>query len=96
MFFSKNCSSPQFSPAFSEPPSPWPTQGDSEAETPNNYSQRSILKWEVDEALGLSATISAVLYANTNHTELKREFPSKSIYRLYCIFVLLIIKYNRI
>ena len=39
-------------------------------------NQRNALKWEADEALGLSATISAVLYANTNHPELKRDFPA--------------------
>ena len=77
-----------FSPAgFSEPPpSPWPSVGgggggggggdahDAEAPTVN---QRNALKWEVDEALGLGATISAVLYANTNHPELKRDFSRK-------------------
>jgi len=31
----------------------------------------------VDEALGPSATISAVLYSNVNHPELKRDFQSK-------------------
>ncbi|CAG7629500.1 unnamed protein product [Allacma fusca] len=75
-YHSEYSNSPQFSPAFSEPPSPWPSQVDSEQETPSNYSQRSILKWEVDEALGLSATISAVLYSNTNHPELKRDLPN--------------------
>jgi histone-lysine N-methyltransferase MLL3 len=38
-------------------------------------NQRNALKWEADEALGLSATISAVLFANTNHPELRRDFP---------------------
>jgi hypothetical protein len=52
---------------------------ESEVETPGTYSQRSILKWEVDEALGPSATISAVLYANMNHPELKRDHPSTPI-----------------
>ena len=47
--------------------------GSSAAATAN---QRNALKWEADEALGLSATISAVLYANTNHPELKRDFPA--------------------
>ena len=47
---------------------------DAEAPTVN---QRNALKWEVDEALGLGATISAVLYANTNHPELKRDFSRK-------------------
>ncbi|XP_046637782.1 histone-lysine N-methyltransferase 2C-like isoform X5 [Daphnia pulicaria] len=39
-------------------------------------NQRNALKWEADEALGLSATISAVLFANTNHPELRRDFPA--------------------
>ena len=41
-------------------------------------NQRNALKWEADEALGLSATISAVLFANTNHPELRRDFPGKA------------------
>ena len=50
---------------------------DAEAPTVN---QRNALKWEVDEALGLGATISAVLYANTNHPELKRDFSRKPLF----------------
>jgi len=80
-------SSPQqFSPAFSEPPpSPWPTQTEGDAEAPTSYNQRSILKWEADEQLGASATISAVLYANLNHPELKKDYPSTPVF--YCIFI---------
>lgn len=69
-----NYSSPQFSPAFSEPPSPWlsPAEGgDGEA----TYNHRSTVKMEADESLGNNATISAVLYANMNHPEWKKEFP---------------------
>jgi len=88
-YFSEYSSSPGFSPAFSEPPpSPWPSAvggggsmdhddgpgGSSGGATAN---QRNALKWEADEALGLGATISAVLYANTNHPELKRDFPGR-------------------
>lgn len=69
-------SSPQFSPGFSEPPpSPWvPPEPD--AESPS-YNQRSALKWESDENLGCNSTISAVLYANLNHPELKNDYPGR-------------------
>lgn len=33
---------------------------------------------EADEALGLNATISSVLYANINHPEWKTEYPAWS------------------
>lgn len=76
-------SSPQFSPAFSEPPSPWisaPDSADPESSLPSvaatSYNQRSSEKMKVDEALGSGATISAVLYANMNHPEWKTEYPN--------------------
>lgn len=76
-------SSPQFSPAFSEPPSPWVSTNDSvdpESSLPSvattSYNQRSSEKMKVDEALGSSATISAVLYANMNYPEWKAEYPN--------------------
>lgn len=80
-------SSPQFSPAFSEPPSPWIGSGSSDmtpdtisdvVATPavtSSYSQRSTEKMKADEALGNGATISAVLYANMNHPEWQTEYP---------------------
>ena len=90
-YFSEYSSSPGFSPAFSEPPqSPWPSAGGGgvgladhgsdpmSGEAPATANQRNALKWEADEALGLNATISAVLFANTNHPELKRDFPGTS------------------
>lgn len=71
-------SSPQFSPAFSEPPSPWgPDDGGDVGGSHASYNQRSTLKMEADESLGSGATISAVLYANLNHPEWKKEYPSK-------------------
>jgi hypothetical protein len=83
---SEYSSSPGFSPAFSEPPpSPWPAGAsgpsgaagvDHDVEVPS-VNQRNALKWEADETLGLSATISAVLYANTNHPDLKRDYPGQ-------------------
>lgn len=94
-YLSEYSSSPGFSPAFSEPPpSPWPSSSaggsnvsggigdlgsDPSDGAPATANQKNALKWEADEALGLSATISAVLFANTNHPELKRDFPGISI-----------------
>lgn len=79
---SKYYSSPsQFSPAFSEPPSPW-VQDDSAAidnvctvPATSAYNQKNAKKAEEDENLGENATISMVLFANLNHPELKTEFP---------------------
>lgn len=34
-------------------------------------------KWEDDEKLGATATISPVLYANLEHVNLKQEYPGK-------------------
>lgn len=76
------CSSPQFSPAFSEPPSPWVSVNDggdldsAGSIVPSTYNQRSSEKMKADEGLGNGATISAVLYANVNHPEWKTEFPT--------------------
>lgn len=77
-------SSPQFSPAFSEPPSPWvnvnehPDIDSTNVGVPSTYNQRSSEKMRADEGLGNGATISAVLYANMNHPEWKTEFPNWS------------------
>lgn len=72
-------SSPQFSPAISEPRSPWVNPDDEgttqTGSTTISYNQRSNLKMEADEALGSGATISSVLYANLNHPEWKTEYP---------------------
>jgi len=38
-------------------------------------SRRNMQKWESDEELGDHATISAVLYCNMNHPELKQQHP---------------------
>ena len=94
-YLSEYSSSPGFSPAFSEPPpSPWPSAmgGSSSGAVDHDMgdgtggpsgataNQRNALKWEADEALGLNATISAVLYANTNHPELKRDYAGTPVY----------------
>ncbi|KAJ8921946.1 hypothetical protein NQ315_008580 [Exocentrus adspersus] len=83
-YHSEYSNSPQFSPAFSEPPSPWVnvnehTDIDSTSVTvPSTYNQRSSEKMRADEGLGSGATISAVLYGNMNHPEWKTEFPNWS------------------
>lgn len=78
-YHSEYSNSPQFSPAFSEPPSPWVTANDSNdldsPIVPSTYNQRSSDKMKADEGLGSGATISAVLYANLNHSEWKTEYP---------------------
>ncbi|KAL1140882.1 hypothetical protein AAG570_000810 [Ranatra chinensis] len=66
---SEYSNSPQFSPEGS----PW--GGD---ENGCSYNQRTSIKMESDEALGQSATISAVLYANMNHPEWRTEYPNWS------------------
>lgn len=98
-YFSEYSSSPGFSPALSEPPpSPWPSGGSGQVgmgqagdldggDAPASANQRNALKWEADEALGLNATISAVLYANTNHPELKRDFPGLKIPFSFASFI---------
>jgi histone-lysine N-methyltransferase MLL3 len=45
----------------------------------SSVNRQSTLKMEADEALGSSATISSVLYANVNHPEWKKEFPGKLV-----------------
>ncbi|CAH2071742.1 unnamed protein product, partial [Iphiclides podalirius] len=62
------------SPLFSECGSG--TWGEQPAAPPPSYNQRSADKMRADESLGSAATISAVLYANTNHPEWKAEFPN--------------------
>ncbi|KAL1490323.1 hypothetical protein ABEB36_013038 [Hypothenemus hampei] len=79
-YHSEYSNSPQFSPAFSEPPSPWVNINDSvDMEAGGNVgvppTQRSSEKMRADESLGNGATISAVLYANMNHPEWKTEYP---------------------
>lgn len=69
------CSSPQFSPAFSEPPSPWADDGSGDG--PTSCKQQNSMKMEADESLGQNATISAVLYANVTHPEWRTEYPGK-------------------
>lgn len=38
-------------------------------------AQRSMLKWEKEEALGEMATVAPVLYCNTNFPQLREQFP---------------------
>ncbi|XP_072939829.1 uncharacterized protein [Epargyreus clarus] len=61
------------SPLFPECGATWADTG---AAPPPSYNQRSADKMRADESLGSAATISAVLYANTNHPEWKTEFPN--------------------
>ncbi|XP_023312429.1 histone-lysine N-methyltransferase 2C isoform X6 [Anoplophora glabripennis] len=83
-YHSEYSNSPQFSPAFSEPPSPWvnvnehPDIDSTNVGVPSTYNQRSSEKMRADEGLGNGATISAVLYANMNHPEWKTEYPNWS------------------
>ena len=53
------------------------SQGSMEEPEPEtlSYNKRNIQKWEKDEPLGDSATISPVLYANLQFPELKKQYP---------------------
>ncbi len=62
------------SPNYNAGPNPaWALGTDDDQQEPS--SRRNILKWENDEQLGLNATISAVLYVNTNHPNLVTDYP---------------------
>uniref|UniRef100_H3D7P3 Lysine methyltransferase 2C n=1 Tax=Tetraodon nigroviridis TaxID=99883 RepID=H3D7P3_TETNG len=41
-------------------------------------AQRSMLKWEKEEALGEMATVAPVLYCNTNFPQLREQYPDWS------------------
>lgn len=47
-------------------------EGDQDA---MSTAQRSMLKWEKEEALGEMATVAPVLYCNTNFPQLKEQYP---------------------
>lgn len=40
-------------------------------------AQRSMLKWEKEEALGEMATVAPVLYCNTNFPQLREQYPGR-------------------
>lgn len=50
-------------------------EGGEDDESDSGNSRRKILKWECDEELGPNATISAILYCNMNHPELRSQHP---------------------
>ncbi|XP_063376990.1 histone-lysine N-methyltransferase 2C-like [Cydia fagiglandana] len=73
--FGGSSSNSALSPLFSEcGGGAW--GGEQPAAPTPSYNQRSAEKMRADESLGPAATISAVLYANTNHPEWKTEFPN--------------------
>ncbi|KAF9417774.1 hypothetical protein HW555_005188, partial [Spodoptera exigua] len=74
--FGGSSSNSAMSPLFSESGSGGATWPDPAQAPPPSYNQRSADKMRADESLGSAATISAVLYANTNHPEWKTEFPN--------------------
>lgn len=45
-------------------------------------AQRSMLKWEKEEALGEMATVAPVLYCNTNFPQLREQFPGTHTFHL--------------
>lgn len=69
-----------FSQVVGDGPSPWvPSAPAVEVEGDTlNYTQRSTLKWEKEEALGEMATVAPVLYTNTNFPNLKEDFPGNA------------------
>lgn len=53
---------------------------------------------EADEPLGLNATISSVLYANTNHPEWKKQYPgtdSSFFFFSYSLFIYVVNIYQK-
>ncbi|XP_052693645.1 histone-lysine N-methyltransferase 2C-like isoform X7 [Crassostrea angulata] len=57
---------------------PWQQVATEEEGGGSTSSRRNMLKWECDEDLGESATISAVLYCNLRHPEFKQQYPDWS------------------
>lgn len=45
-------------------------------------AQKSMLKWEKEEALGDMATVAPVLYCNTNFPQLKEQYPGMDTFDL--------------
>lgn len=45
-------------------------------------AQKSMLKWEKEEALGEMATVAPVLYCNTNFPQLREQYPGMITLRL--------------
>lgn len=45
-------------------------------------AQRSMLKWEKEEALGEMATVAPVLYCNTNFPQLREQYPGTHTFHL--------------
>lgn len=45
-------------------------------------AQKSMLKWEKEEALGDMATVAPVLYCNTNFPQLREQYPGTDIIHL--------------
>ncbi|XP_055997566.1 histone-lysine N-methyltransferase 2C-like isoform X11 [Ostrea edulis] len=68
---------PDYSGVRGEQPS-WQQVGTEEEGGGTTTSRRNMLKWECDEDLGEHATISAVLYCNLRHPELKQQYPDWS------------------
>lgn len=53
------------------------------APSPRTDPMKQQQKWQEDEKLGDTATISPVLYANLEHTNLQKEYPGISCYNPY-------------
>lgn len=61
---------------------PWQQVATEEEGGGATSSRRNMLKWECDEDLGESATISAVLYCNLRHPEFKQQYPGTTLVQL--------------
>lgn len=64
---------------------PWQQVATEEEGGGSTSSRRNMLKWECDEDLGESATISAVLYCNLRHPEFKQQYPGTTLVLLLYI-----------
>lgn len=88
--------------ASAEGHAPAPASGHSHAQAlPNQSSagegeqdvlstaQKSMLKWEKEEALGEMATVAPVLYCNTNFPQLTEQYPGTDTFDLqHCLLSL--------
>ena len=71
---------PSGGPSWQAPRAPGPVPPKDDVETEHlSHNKINIMKWEKDEPLGLNATISPVLFANTHHPDLIGRYPGETV-----------------